>query len=488
MSLPSALLPYLPPDVVPLYKRGTRVRAVLDSAWERASRTLVTYLENATVWVNPRPFEHEVEFADLPFITVHSGKKSSRYTVRLGTEETTYSGYTALVHGVPHLISRARGEVPFAQERGLAMAALSFLEYENTRLTEAAALQVQADLRGFVERVDQASTLDPLAMPSASDREIKMPGDPSPLATIYVEGAPPAHLFGWAFVFDPPLGEAPRGLPVFYVLLSVPARPGKPQDAILAVYTTMPEHGYPFQAVPVVGDGNTFQVAFLDGWVPFQLRLDTNGTLIKALVPYPRAQVERYYATHLPDYLVRGAQGDFPPPPATVVQRDRAARRQAPLRDLLDDYVARGLEVSAAFNELVRDRDLRPDVSMPQFRAMYEDATPRKLPIRETVIPFHATHFDRLTGQFLQATPKPGGRTLTLVWESGMTGEQATLDAPRFEPAAVMTGVGVVSTAPGAPGGPDAVEAFSQAVDTLTDYPEGLRAILTASLAKVGAP
>lgn len=98
-------------------------------------------------------------------------------------------------------------------------------------------------------------------------------------------------------------------------------------------------------------------------------------------------------------------------------------RKHAALDDLLADYKARGLDARSAYNALIQDRSLAPDVGLKDLIARYEHVSPRRLGGAPQVVAFEATHLDTFTDQRVQVSKNAGG-WWEIVWEKGMTGTE----------------------------------------------------------------
>lgn len=118
--------------------------------------------------------------------------------------------------------------------------------------------------------------------------------------------------------------------------------------------------------------------------------------------------------------------------PTTVTVEKHASRYTADLDDLLADYKARGMDERAAYNQLIKDRQLKPDIGLGSLVARWPGVVPRRLGGVEQVA-FTPTHRDTVTDKLVQITPTAHG--WSGVWETGMTGsEPGEPDHTRYVP------------------------------------------------------
>ena len=103
--------------------------------------------------------------------------------------------------------------------------------------------------------------------------------------------------------------------------------------------------------------------------------------------------------------------------PRKMIERIKAEFPRQDPKGLYGVYVAR--------------RNLRPDISAPEFHRLFKQVTPDRHEVRIPV-QFRATHMDRQVKQPVMIAPGTDGG-FVLLWRCGMTGTAKTL-AERFVP------------------------------------------------------
>lgn len=131
--------------------------------------------------------------------------------------------------------------------------------------------------------------------------------------------------------------------------------------------------------------------------------------------------------------------------PPTVTVSTTPERFTADLDALLADYKYRGLNVQAAYNALIKDRGLRPDLDMRDLVKRYPEVRPAPLQRTQTLT-FQPTHRDTLINRLVQFTPVPGAPRFDGVWEHGMTGGEFAPLSDRYVPLATSTPTDVENT------------------------------------------
>ena len=95
---------------------------------------------------------------------------------------------------------------------------------------------------------------------------------------------------------------------------------------------------------------------------------------------------------------------------------------------LAADFKARGMDKYRAWDEFVKARALRPEISAQEFYGIFGSASPHPL-VTRTEIDFQPTHHDTLLGMDCQVTTDERG-VHYIVWADGSTGSNPPMHPP----------------------------------------------------------
>lgn len=92
----------------------------------------------------------------------------------------------------------------------------------------------------------------------------------------------------------------------------------------------------------------------------------------------------------------------------------------APASALAAHYRFLGLSRQRAWDEFIKDRNLRPEMDAKEFYSLFIEAYPCEL-VEHKVIQFAPTHWDKLMECYVSINQRPDG-VYDMNWATGMTG------------------------------------------------------------------
>lgn len=111
-----------------------------------------------------------------------------------------------------------------------------------------------------------------------------------------------------------------------------------------------------------------------------------------------------------------------------ITIRNHIDRATVSVEALVADYKAQGMDQHQAYDQLIKERGLRPDIGLKSLYQLYSQVQPELLdPLIE--IDFRPNLIDLLCNQYVEAHCDPAG-VWHMIWQDGTVGSFPPCDLP----------------------------------------------------------